>query len=51
MFWIDGVGTVGRSNMDGSNQIKLISFGMTAPNSIAVDYQSEIQVVIEIYIQ
>nr|XP_022324488.1 low-density lipoprotein receptor-related protein 4-like isoform X3 [Crassostrea virginica] len=41
MFWIDGVGTVGRSNMDGRNQIKLISFGMTAPNSIAVDYQSD----------
>ncbi|XP_062572013.1 low-density lipoprotein receptor-related protein 6-like isoform X2 [Saccostrea cucullata] len=38
VFWIDGEGSVGRANMDGTDPLLLVAYGMIAPNSITIDY-------------
>lgn len=42
MFWIDGAGMVGRANMDGTDTLFLVAYGMTSALAIAVDYKSKI---------
>nr|XP_034302441.1 low-density lipoprotein receptor-related protein 4 isoform X2 [Crassostrea gigas] len=41
MFWIDGAGMVGRANMDGTDPLFLVAYGMTSALAIAVDYKSD----------
>lgn len=42
MFWIDGVGMVGRVNMDGIDILFLVVYGMMLVLVIVVDYKSKI---------
>lgn len=42
MFWIDGVGMVGRVNMDGIDFLFLVVYGMMLVLVIVVDYKSKI---------
>lgn len=50
MFWIDGVGMVGRVNMDGIDFLFLVVYGMMLVLVIVVDYKSKISLKYIVYL-